>query len=277
MNYRSIMVCLDDHSSSAARQALAIQLAANQGAYLGGMHFSSAPNAGYLEALGPGQLSAEEIDRIAEHQHLAHQHFREAVREAGLLFDWVTYTDRDVHMATSRARTVDLVVIGQEHEVSADQPSGLLHLEQLLLDCGRPVLMLPDAPGLKAEPGRVMIAWSDSREAARAINDALPFLRRASQVSLLTVLQAGAHDAGKRSAQRVVDHLLRHGVQAEPIIHDGTADVADWLLGRADDPQQGFDLIVAGAYSHSPTREKLLGGVTDTLLREANVPVLFSH
>jgi nucleotide-binding universal stress UspA family protein len=277
MNYRSIMVCLDDHPASALRQALTVRLALSHGAYLGGMHFSNAPNAGYLEAFGPGQLSAADAETIAEHQHLAHQAFREAVREAALLFDWITYTERDIAMACSRARTADLIVIGQEHGAGDDKPAGLLHLEKLLLDSGRPVLMVPDSPGLEVDPRRVMITWNDSRESARAISDALPLLRRAEHIDLMTVLTAGHPEAGLKSAERVVSWLARHGVIAHLVVNESALDVAEWLLARADDSELGCDLIVAGAYSHNPTREMLLGGVTRTLLRESRVPVLFSH
>jgi nucleotide-binding universal stress UspA family protein len=122
---------------------------------------------------------------------------------------------------------------------------------------------------------RVLIAWNGSREATRAAHDALPLLKRATKVTVLSI--DPDHDSQRRvPSADITLHLARHGVAAEA---DSTValDIAvgDVLLSRAAD--LGADLIVMGGYGHSRVREMVLGGATRHLLQHMTVPVLMSH
>ncbi|MGN5480870.1 universal stress protein [Cupriavidus basilensis] len=128
-------------------------------------------------------------------------------------------------------------------------------------------------------PGKnVLVAWNGSREAARAIHDALPFLRRARTVDVVSWSQPDASPSQWLSPPRhAIEWLARHQVPAR--LHDckaaGGDDPGQMLLSFAAD--QGSDLIVMGAYGHGRMRELVLGGVTRTLLESMTVPVLLSH
>jgi nucleotide-binding universal stress UspA family protein len=119
-----------------------------------------------------------------------------------------------------------------------------------------------------------MVAWKDTREARRAISDALPFLNQAKQVNVLTHSEGDAATE-TRSLAEVVEWLGRHGVLAESRLVDQGVEFLDalGLLTLTETP----DLIVAGGYGHSRFREWLFGGVTNDLLAARNISRLFSN
>ena len=134
---------------------------------------------------------------------------------------------------------------------------------------GPPVLAVP--PGVTFNAKRIVIAWKNTREARRAVWDALPLLTRAENVRVLCFASDPAPEMSN-----VVERLRLHNVPAEAEVRAGTeSSVADDLLAAAQ--AMGAGLIVAGAYGHSRLREWALGGVTQGLLRDAQLPVLFSH
>ncbi|MDE0409223.1 MAG: universal stress protein, partial [Alphaproteobacteria bacterium] len=148
----------------------------------------------------------------------------------------------------------------------------------LTMSCGRPVLVVPNS-GRFDRPGRhVLVCWNASREATRAVNDAMPLLQRAEKVVVLSVNphRPSGGDHGEIPSANIALHLARHGVNAEAA--NTTADgisVADIVLSHVSD--RGIDLIVAGAWGHSRMREWAFGGVTESLLRDVTVPALMSH
>jgi nucleotide-binding universal stress UspA family protein len=168
----------------------------------------------------------------------------------------------------------DLVVIGQRE---LQELPGYLAPEKLLLASGAPILIVPS--GWKSEPigKNILVGWNASREARRAVADALPFLIAARSVTLLVV------DSEKRAARHgeepgadIALYLARHGahVDVEQISSRG-APVADIILSHV--ASRGADMIVIGAYSHARSVEMVFGGVTRTLLTKATVPVLMSR
>jgi len=168
----------------------------------------------------------------------------------------------------------DLVVIGQRE---LQELPGYLSPERLLLASGAPILVVPS--GWKSEPigQKILVGWNASREARRAIADALPFLVAAQSVTLLVVDSSERADRhGEEPGADIALYLARHGahVEVEQVSSQGTA-VADIILSYAAD--HGVDLIVIGAYSHARSVEMVFGGVTRTLLTKATVPVLMSR
>jgi nucleotide-binding universal stress UspA family protein len=146
-----------------------------------------------------------------------------------------------------------------------------------MIDTGRPVLIVPYAGTFECVGRRVLVAWDGTREANRALHDALPLIDGAEAV---TVMHVGAQqadlDRDRPWLERIVRHLGRHGIkaQAEESPHGGIP-TSEVLLSRAADI--GADMLVAGAYHHSQLRESLLGGVSRNLLDHMTVPVLMSH
>jgi nucleotide-binding universal stress UspA family protein len=122
-----------------------------------------------------------------------------------------------------------------------------------------------------------LVGWNASREASRAVHDALPLLAKAESTCVfLANPKRGLAAHGEEPGADIARHLARHGLKVEvaKTIADDVADSA-LLLNHASD--MGADLLVMGAYGHSRLREFILGGVTRSLLREMTVPVLLSH
>jgi nucleotide-binding universal stress UspA family protein len=144
----------------------------------------------------------------------------------------------------------------------------------VVLRCGRPVLVVP-AAAQQSALARVAIAWDGSREAVRAVHDALPLLRLARSVQIVTMIPPSAEDNDVDAAS-VSAHLAKHGVEIG----------VDTLQIRTDDEhaslrqriEQGhYDLLVMGGYSHPMWLEFIFGGLTQSILLSSKIPVLVSH
>jgi nucleotide-binding universal stress UspA family protein len=206
----------------------------------------------------------------------ARRTFDDCVRRTGYgKVEWRATAAYTLGAVALHARYADLVVIGQQE---ADAPSGVgkAFERDLPLAAGRPVLVVPYAFEQRGVGERILVAWNASREAARAVTDALPLLRRARHVHLVTVnASASARGHGEEPGADIGLFLTRHGVKVTVAPMDSTVEVGAFLLSRAFDVQA--DMIVAGAWGHSRLREAALGGVTRTLLASMTVPVLLSH
>jgi nucleotide-binding universal stress UspA family protein len=171
------------------------------------------------------------------------------------------------------ARRFDLAIVAQA-EPEKDAVEELI-AESTLFESGRPVIIVPYIQKAPLKLDRVMACWDGSRQATRAIADAMPLLERAGQVELTIV----ANERGKQDEIAGADmgqHLARHGLKVDVNrIAEGGIDVADALLSHAADAS--VDFIVMGGYGHSRLREFVLGGVTRSVLRTMTVPVLMSH
>ena len=136
----------------------------------------------------------------------------------------------------------------------------------------RPVLVVPFTGAPLPVGKRILIAWSGSREAARALGDSLPFLARAEEVHVLTISELGSREP---QAYDVARYLARHGLRVEThAVSQGEFSAATVILNTADD--LGSDLLVMGCYGHTRLREALFGGVTRAMLRSMTVPILMS-
>ena len=171
------------------------------------------------------------------------------------------------------ARRFDLAIVGQA-EPDKDGVEELI-AESTLFESGRPVIMVPYIQKAPLKLDRVMVCWDGSRQAARAIADAMPLLERAGQVEVVIV----SNERGKQDEIAGADmgqHLARHGLKVDvKRIVGGNIDIADALLSHAAD--SSADFVVMGGYGHSRLREFVLGGVTRAILRSMTAPVLMSH
>jgi nucleotide-binding universal stress UspA family protein len=166
----------------------------------------------------------------------------------------------------THARAADLSIMTRGHAQHEDHARAEL-LEALLFGSGRPVLLMP--PGWRGERlcDTIMICWDGKREAARAVADAMPFLRDARDVVLTTI------DA---PSENIAAHLASHGVKVRiNAVEAMERTDAEALLDVS--LVIGPDMIVMGAYGHSRAEEFLLGGVTRALTRTAPAPLLLSH
>lgn len=273
MNYRSITACLDQDDSSKRLMEFAVTVAAAQDAHLTALYLSHVPVAVHdlYGGLGPLVVEWEKQDqerRTAGRDFLAH-----IASMAGINADWQVCEDLDRRTALRHVRSSDLAIIGQKKPGYTDLSQGFY--DTLVLKAGRPVLFLPCTGTFSAAFDKIIVAWDGSREAARALADALPLLRQASQVSVLTATRE-RNAEGELADMDIAAWLARHKVKADVERDNGTPlDTAQWLLARAKNGSA--DLLVMGAYGHNRFSEMAFGGVTRALMQHMDLPVLMSH
>ena len=277
MTYQDILVHVDDSDAAPGRLDAAIELAERFGAHLTGVYVD--PGIA-LPALMDVPIAPNLIDELEdEHQRRcaeAERRFREKTSHSEIASEWRLARGELADTLSRHARYADLVILGQEGSDDQKMVVGGLP-DSVVLTCGRPALVVPYI-GATAPPGKyVIVAWNGSREAARAVNDALPLLKQAEKVEVMCINASdGEEEDADLPGADLSLHLARHGVKAEAqstVARD--IDVGDLLLARAAD--HGADLIVMGAYGHARWREVVLGGVTRHLLAQMTVPVLMSH
>jgi nucleotide-binding universal stress UspA family protein len=189
---------------------------------------------------------------------------------AGISADMVVETGNESQWLTEYGRFADLIVVGRKRdseEVAMDV------LQAAVMDTGSPVLIAP-AVAPNVLPGTLVIAWKDTPEAARAVAAAMPFIDRAARVVILSAGEGeGADDPSAHQLQRWLRwHNAGTSVQLVPL---GDRSPVEALLGAAQ--ELGAGLLVMGGYSHSQWREAVFGGVTQEVLRGADLPVLMAH
>lgn len=179
--------------------------------------------------------------------------------------------------AAMHARHADLAVLPSMPRDGVE--SMLVHdyFHDLLRHSGRPLLVVPPGGAMTLPPRRAVVAWKPTREAARAVADAMPLLRMADAVDVMVVDPAVGEAAyGGEPGADIAAHLARHGLKVDVVTRPRmNFSVAYALLDHAR--MVGADLLVAGGYGHSRLREAMLGGTTRELLQTAHLPVLFSH
>ncbi|OFX13014.1 MAG: hypothetical protein A2516_05180 [Alphaproteobacteria bacterium RIFOXYD12_FULL_60_8] len=274
MSLRDILVYMDDTPSAGVRLDAAIGLAQVHGAQVAGLFVRTPSQVPHwmVAPLGPDVVEVHaEFIRRAEVR--AEAVFRTRIESAGLEADWHSVEgDRD-EMLVRIGRSTDLVVMGRA-------PSGKkIDLEKrfianVVLALGRPVLVIA-APAPTLVGRNILVAWDGSREASRALNDAIALLRKADTVTVMTV---GESDGGclNEETPAVCRHLKLHGVRATT----WEADEDDGVKGKlllAKASEIGADLIVCGAYGRSSLKDLVLGGTTRYLLRHAPISLLMSH
>jgi nucleotide-binding universal stress UspA family protein len=187
--------------------------------------------------------------------------------------DWRSVIAHPTETLISEARCADLIVV--ESSRSAGDMFRSVDVGAAILGAGRPFLVVPAAvKSLAAD--HVMIGWKDTREARRAVQDALPFLHEAKRVTVLEICEREQMETARRHVDDVVRYLAQHRIKAEPRIEIQTrGSRADQIIGWAHD--EDADLLVTGAYGHSRLNEWMFGGMTRDLLTTSPICCLMSH
>jgi nucleotide-binding universal stress UspA family protein len=282
--FKDLLVVVDNSKTCATRLDVAVHVASRFGTHLAGLFVREPPNFP-VWAQSEGQVYLRPLSDYAEMHRQAWreaavgaQHlFRSRADVAGITTEWREREGDVAEMAILHARYADMVIVGQmERELHGVRPARELP-ERLLLGVGRPILVVPYAGAFRTVGERVLVAWNASREATRAVNDALPILRQASQVTVLAINpRGGVSGDGDVPGADLALHLSHHGVKAEASsLTSEDVAVAPMLLSRVADLQA--DLLVMGGYGRSRVREIILGGVTREILHSMTVPTLLSH
>ncbi len=278
MDYQNILVHLDTSRAMPQRIEAALRVAKRFDAHVTGLFNIAQPACEPISVMTelPEYYIANEKLRIGR-QNAEELLFRKALARAELDGDWQRSNQPPNVALPKAARLADLVIAGQHDPDDLDSFIAEQFIENLVLSCGRPVLLVPYAGRYPDVGSIVCVAWDGSREASRALHDALPFLVRARKVIIFSVNVSGDIHDSRISGSDIATAVARHGANVVTEEVDGVHDIStgDLLLSRAAD--FGADLIVMGCYGHARWRELFLGGVTRTILNSMTVPVLMSH
>lgn len=278
MTFRHLLVHLDKSDASAVRADVAAVLAKRFGARLTAVYAVRDPE---VPSVGSRNRYVF-VERAAGKAEAA---FRLHVANAGVEAEWqadVGSTDLQVSRAVVlRSREVDLIVLGQFEPDEADSGAPESLIEHTVLHSGRPVLVVPYAGRFPEIGKRAVIAWNGSREAARAVHDALPLLQGADQVIVLALAPAGKGGAGEAQPtppESMVRHLAEHEVKAtgDVLVFDpASIEPAERLLSYLADA--GADLLVLGAAGQQQGRAAAKRSLTGRVLAQMTAPVLLSY
>lgn len=283
MTYKTILVHANDERRFARLAAAAAELARSQGAHLIGL--AAMPQIP-ATAFDPGQAALTMLDTERQiFQTLAANlkaQFDAATADAaahGYSAEWRTAgtgfeTVRDLVVA--QGQTVDLVMVCQTDFEWPGSPRFDVP-ELLALECGRPVLIIPNKGGKPFASRRVLVAWNATREASRAVFDALPLLANADEVELLWLAPPDiAPESADQALAGITATLARHGTRCAVLRPTREPWAAgETILGEVE--RTRCDLLVMGCYGHSRLREFIVGGASRHVLGEMTVPVLMSH
>jgi nucleotide-binding universal stress UspA family protein len=299
MAYKTILVHVDETPNSAARIVLAGELALQEGAHVVGVATTGISRFLYQHETVDDQDPnlARHLDILRQRAGHALAEFAPRLQKLGVQsFEQRILDDEAAAGLSLMARHADLVIVGQLDPQwrGPDVPA------QVLAGGGKPVIVLPStarasatiavtrdgvaSSGGPAPARHILAAWNASREAGRALQDALPLLRRADSVTV-AIYDADARPGvfGEPPGADVLAWLERHGVLATLVLGQSerqgilkrSGNVGEQLLALA--AERDCDLLVMGAYGHSRFRESLLGGVTRSVLEASTLPLLMSH
>jgi nucleotide-binding universal stress UspA family protein len=281
MGFRTILVPVEQHDLMDSTLQTALCLARQFDSYIEGFALRVAipPTAFAIGDVGAVPIPAFDQE-LAENEKQSRSLFESFMREHGvscggdtkaLSSAWLEGAPEGEHFVGSHGRVFDVIVLGRPGRDS--RGPRMTTLEAGLFESGRPVLIAPPRP--QPQMGtNVLIAWNCSTEQARATAFAMPILKRASRVIVLTV-EGGAAVPGP-TGQQLCRYLQLNEVPAKPL----TVGLDGRLTGEvilAHAKALGCDLLIKGAYTQSRLRQMIFGGTTRYILSNAELPVLMAH
>jgi nucleotide-binding universal stress UspA family protein len=275
MTYAAVITHVQADPEARPRLACAIETARRFDADLIGVAVEMIPalavDSGYYSVEADWITAMRELidTRLEE----AGKAFRQATAEFGERASFACGIQQPDQAIATASRGADLIVAGGCARKHRDAYRDCSPAE-LAITSGRPVLIAPpSAPPLSAK--QILLAWKDTREARRAMSDAMPFLTAAERVVVAAVCPKSSAEASGRQVADVARALARHGVKAETKVVEDPHPDGFQILRQAS--LEGADLIVCGAYGHSRLGEWVFGGVTADLLSQEDAYLLFSH
>ena len=279
---RTILVPTEQHDLMTSVLETALLLAKSFDSYVEGFALRPLIVEVYADVMGAMPLTArgdltDDDARIVEQARIAFTTFmeqrgikRSTAKTPTLSFDWVDQASDGDGFVGSYGRVFDITVLGRPGN-SGESPRAAT-LEAALFESGRPILIAP--PKVPEHIGRnVLVAWNGSTEQARAITDAMPILRKAEKVTVLSI--DGASVPGP-AGELVADYFIRNGISTDHVKVAGQSKTAGQII-LAQAASLGCDLLVKGAYTQSRLRQMIFGGATRHVLENATIPVLMAH
>lgn len=279
MPIKDILVHVDDSAPARARFDWTLGFAEPFGARVSALYLLAEPFLRGVASHAPAEVVREHLAQAAdEADEVLGAMAAEAARR-GLRFRPLKHAgplDRQPALLAYESRNSDLVIVSRpDPETGSSDDMALM--EAAFMETGRPAIVLPAAGAAPAPFRRALVAWDASREASRAVHDALPILETTEEVVVLVVdPEELAASVGREPGPGVAAYLAERGVTARvKAVERQRRRTGEVLL--AEVVEEGADLLVMGGYGRSRLREALFGGATRTLLAEAALPVLLSH
>jgi nucleotide-binding universal stress UspA family protein len=273
MSYATLMVYVDAHNPSEQRVRLAASLADRFNATLIGISALAIRSTMVVEGAVIEDMTEADVKNIRIKLASRESWFRNTAGAEHRKLEWRPVLDNPTEGLAREARAADLVVIERTRK-PGDVYAGL-DPGGAILNMGRPVLVVPDGvSSLRAE--HVVVGWKDTREARRALQDAIPFLQEAKRVTIVEICMPGDEEKARQDIDDVARYLTRHHISSGPWItleQEGTG--ANQLIRVAQDEKA--DLVVTGAFGHSRLGEWMFGGMTQDLLTMSPICCLMSH
>lgn len=274
---KDLLVHLEGSEADQLRLAHAEALASAHGAFLTGLYCNALPDimvggdAGFPATHVVVQLQSDAAEAGDKHEAELKKRFAD-LSVLNELRRMDVFSSQAGHALTAEARTFDLFIATRPYNHPDANPEPL---ESVLFHSGRAVLFVPP----KGQPrplDTVIVGWRNTQEAARAIAEATPLLKRAQKVVLAMVNEGEASEQDRAApGSDIARHLDRHGIDTELRELSGWSNAAEALLNEGQ--KAGADLMVIGGYGHSRFRQWVLGGVTRHVLSQADIPVLSAH
>ncbi len=279
MSYKTILVHIDESKSAIKRTQIAHQIAAKFDAHITGVALTGISRYIFESTdLGVGDPNIMlHLSALRERAEKAIAQFTQASANFGVTTTESLIANDEANGGLGlRARYADLIIIGQTNR-NEPSPSVLSDFpEFMIVNSGRPVLVTPHTSETLTVGERCVVAWDGSREAARALTDALPLLKASQLVQLLIINpEKRSETHGEEPGADIALYLSRHGVNIEIATRFSTQDTGTAVLHACK--ELGADLLVMGGYGHSRFREMIMGGTTRTILEKMTIPVLMSH
>ena len=276
MSIKDILVVCDGGAGSDNAIRYGLTLAEAWDAHLSGVLTHGVSQLmGHMGAWAPEETFAVLAEHDAKVRAEIRARFEELTAPAGRTgkIHYLDISGDPDAMLVRTARCFDLIVMGPRED-GAEQAHFRPHPDVIALRGGRPVLYVPDGSKSAGAPARAVLAWDGRDAAARAMAEALPILATVDRVSVVSVGDPDSQVAMSNAS--AVRHLMRHGVRAEGrVIAKENAGIARTLMSAA--LYDRSDILVMGAYEHSKLAEDIFGGVTNSILAEAELPVFLTH
>jgi nucleotide-binding universal stress UspA family protein len=279
MSIKTILVYAPSEKNAAVVIDPALKIAAGRSAHVIGLHLiADLPVYGEF----PAEVSEEVIERLQkagkDAAAGARRAFDDAVQKMPVSCEWRCFTASYAagnDLIAQNGRAADLIVCGKPSEEVPDAWSDFS--ETALMRSGRPVLIVPGLKPPATLGEHAIIAWNDTREAARAVADSLDLLKSASTVRAVTFIEKeNQREAAEALGADLIASLARQGVAASlDVSYAGNGSAGEAILSKL--LEEGCDLLIMGGYSHSRLREMIFGGVSRDILRDTWVPTLVSH
>ena len=279
MDYRVIVVHIDDSDRSEPRLEFATHVARVFDARLVGVYLvPTREMTPFTSAMLPDTVVLHRLRDSGAAQSRAEERFREASSRAGLVdIEWRAPAGPPLEAVAVHARYADITIIGQPAPDDAHPAFSRDLAHASLVGAGRPVLVVPFAGAPSPPAKNVLVAWNESRESARAVADALPWLRKAMHIVVMSITDSDDEGIAETRADRnIAEYLQCHDIPAT-IQHEVAAesDLGGLLLSRA--ALLGSDLLVMGDHSRPRLQQLVSGDVTQSMLNSMTIPVLMSH